>query len=106
MNPTGLHMQAFGTGLAHDISLPPNHWPSGFPSGVFPRKVCSISVQNLYPRSLGPRSIRGLWHYAMYFQDDRTEHLGWIEEFPSLDQGGPHPSPYLSNFKHVRVGGL
>jgi len=44
--------------------------------------------------------------YDMYLQDDRTEHLGWVEEFPSLDQRGPHPSPYLSNLKHVRVDGL
>jgi hypothetical protein len=36
MNPIGQHTQAFGIGLAHECYPPPNHWPLGFPSRVFP----------------------------------------------------------------------
>jgi len=41
--------------------------------------------------------------YIMYLQDCSTEHLGWVEKFPSLDQQGTNPSPYLSKLKHLRV---
>lgn len=40
----------------------------------------------------------------MAVNDESIEHLGGIEEFPSMNQRGEHHHrPYLPNLKHARV---
>lgn len=42
-------------------------------------------------------------NYQMALNDESIEHLSGIDEFPSPNQRGAYPRPYLPNLKHFRV---